>query len=64
MSTQNTIEITDRRGTRLIVESDGTDISAMVVPKVGSADGSVPSVDLDEVDRERLRSWLSAVVLG
>lgn len=61
MSVNSTIDVEDQYGTKLHVASDGSDITASIIPKVGSANGGVPSVELDETDRLKLRSWLIAV---
>ena len=56
MTTVRSIEIEDRNGATLVVETDGTVLQAVIT----GADQLSASVELDEADRKDLRDFLTA----
>lgn len=61
MSTWRQIQVTDHRGVDLIVtqHGDGTIEVSVRRPPGGGDANFLPTVDLDEVDRQRLRDFLA-----
>ncbi len=60
MSTTRDIAIEDQYGRTLHVMHDGVTITATILCPPGSADGTAPSIELDETDRRDLTDFLSA----